>query len=162
MGEKNDIHYLVQELIPVMNDISKEAQQIVINHVANCESCRKLYEASDEFERELPEYAASLNTEVKPLKKLVQFNWGIRMLLIAVRVGILAYIIFSGISFGRAFPDSTLTYIQGSLYIFYAPAAVFLLAFTFVFSSKKWLYCTLAVDILVVFALKVIWELFIF
>ncbi|MDY0405291.1 hypothetical protein P5G51_007655 [Virgibacillus sp. 179-BFC.A HS] len=87
---------------------------------------------------------------------------GIRMLLIAVRVGILAYIIFSGISFGRAFPDSTLTYIQGSLYIFYVPAAVFLLTFTFVFLSKKWLYCTLAMDILLVFALKIIWKLFIY
>lgn len=153
MENKNDIHYLVQELIPIKDDISPQAQQIIQEHIQGCDSCRELYKASAELEMKLPSRPTSdTEVEVKPLKKLAQFNWGIRALLIAVRVIILGYILFSGFSFGVETGGHSFVFIQGSIYMFYLPAALFSLIFTFIFLPKKWLYSSLIVDLIVIFA----------
>lgn len=160
--EEKKVHYLAQELIPIVEDLEPEAKKIVMEHIERCESCQKYYSNSYSLDNELPTKNHE-QIEVKPLKKLVQFNKGIKLLLIMVRVIILLYVILSGVLYGKwdsmsdAYP-----YIQTIIYIVYLPAAVFLLVFTFVFLNKKWLYSSLLTDIVIVFSLDFFLKLILF
>lgn len=160
--EEKKVHYLAQELIPIVEDLEPEAKKIVMEHIERCESCQKYYSNSYSLDNELPTKNHE-QIEVKPLKKLVQFNKGIKLLLIMVRVIILLYVILSGVMYGKwdsisdAYP-----YIQTIIYIVYLPAAVFLLVFTFVFLNKKWLYSSLLTDIVIVFSLDFFLKLVLF
>lgn len=160
--EEKKVHYLAQELIPIVEDLEPEAKKIVMEHIERCESCQKYYSNSYSLDNDLPTKNHE-QIEVKPLKKLVQFNKGIKLLLIMVRVIILLYVILSGLLYGEwdnmsdAYP-----YIQTIIYIVYLPAAVFLLVFTFVFLNKKWLYSSLVTDIVIVFSLDFFLKLILF
>lgn len=156
------IHLLSQELIPIVNDIEPEAKQVVMDHVAGCETCQELYANAHKLDEDFPTKNKQ-QTEIKPLKKLVQFNRGIKLLLILVRLAILSYIIYSGTNFfDMAPPSSGFPFIQASILMFYLPAAVFLLVFTFIFLSKKWLYSSLCADLFIIFFLNKLLELIIF
>ncbi len=93
MKTNQKIHVLSQELIPVINDVDPEAQQIILQHTESCESCQKLYNQTVDFEENIPKHDYEEDVAVKPLKKLTQFNRGLKLFLIAVRVVILFYLI---------------------------------------------------------------------
>src|SRR6185437_10242164 len=95
--------------------------------------------------------------EVKPLKKLVQFNKAIKLLLIMIRVAVLSYIVYTSIAYvGLVEIQNVYLYIQSSIYILYLPASLFLLVFTFVFLNKKWLFYSIIVDVAIIFSLEFI------
>lgn len=162
MDEVRKVHILAQELIPIVKDIEPDARKIVMDHIENCESCQKSYSDSYNLDMEIPDKSHE-QMEIKPLKKLVQFNKGIKLLLIMIRVVILSYVIFSSLmifdleNFTDAYP-----FIQSTLYIFYLPTAIFLLVFTFVFLNKKWLFVSLVWDVVTIFSLDFFLKLMIF
>ncbi|MEO4052415.1 hypothetical protein [Solibacillus sp. CAU 1738] len=159
MNEYKKIHLLAHELIPVINDLDDEPKQIILDHIKDCDDCKGLYINTLEFDASIPTLDYSNEVELKPLKKLVQFNTGLKLLLIAIRAVILFYILYSSFSFSSV--DSVdLSFIQSALFLFYTPAAIFLLIFTFTFFTKKWLWISLLTDLFLVMFLSKILQLF--
>jgi|SRR5699024_5129246 len=162
MSTHKKVHLLSQELIPVMDDLEDEPKQIILEHITECDECRKLYEQTVNFDENMPKHDYSDEVELKPLKKLVQFNTGLKLLLIAVRVVILFYIFYSSF---RYFDVESITlmleYFQSGIILFYTPAAVFLLVFTITFFNKKWVWISLLADLIIIFFLANVVELFI-
>ncbi|MFS0875242.1 hypothetical protein [Solibacillus isronensis] len=158
MDSMKKIHLLSLELIPIINDLDEEPRQVILEHVTNCEDCKKLYDRTENFNEHMPKHDYSENVELKPLKKLVQFNKGLKLLLITVRALILFYIIYSGFKYyGAESVSSLLEYIQSGIFLFYIPAAIFLLVFTFTFFNKKWVWISLATDLVIIlFSAKVL------
>lgn len=148
MNDKEKIHYLTEELIPFIDDVEKETKQIMLEHMKVCESCQQLYEETVEFDQSIPMREIEQPWEIKPLKKLVQFNTGLKAMLIIVRLLMLIFIGF--ISFADI---NNLHYHQTLLYFFYAPASLFLLVFTYTFFQRKWLWISIAFDVFIIFIL---------
>lgn len=162
MDETNQIHLLTRELIPIIGDTEPETKEIVMNHIATCKSCQMLYAEANELDHIFPEKRDE-SVEIKPLKKLVQFNKGIKILLIMIRVAILSYAIYSGIVFSGFIKGiDVYLHIQSIIYVLYLPASLFLLVFTFVFLSKRWLIYSIVVDLMIVFGLDFIFKLLFF
>lgn len=159
MDEINQIHLLARELIPIIDDIEPETKKIVMNHIATCKSCQVLYAGANELDHAFPGKKDE-PVEIKPLKKLVQFNKSVKILLVLIRVAIISYAVISGISFlNSAIGSSVYLYIQSIIYLLYLPASLFLLVFTFIFLSKRWLIYSIVVDVMIVFSLDFIFKL---
>ncbi|MBD8069600.1 hypothetical protein [Bacillus sp. PS06] len=161
MDKDKKIHVLSQELIPFINELDPEPKQIIIDHAQYCEECRDLLSKVADFDKNFPEHEFSKDVEIKPLKKLAQVNIGLRLLLIATRAIILFYIFYSSFRYNDL--DSTemfLAAFQGTIFLFYFPAAVFLLVFTFTFFNKRWLWISLALDLIIILFLDNIVQLF--
>jgi len=124
--------------------------------------CQELYENAYELDQLFPEKETEL-VAIKPLKKLIQFNKGIKWLLIMIRVGILSYAVFSAIAYSGyemrtdIYPD-----IQATIYFLYLPSSLFLLVFTFVFLDKKWLIYSVVVDVIIIFGFDIVFNLLLF
>lgn len=163
METHRKIHLLSQELIPVINDLDAEPKQVVLNHIKRCEECNHLYKSTVDFANSFPEAEIQDDIEIKPLKKLVQFNTGLKLLLIAVRVLILFYIFYSGFNYYdlETSGDLLVTVVQSTILLFYLPAAVFLNIFTFIFFNKKWAWISAAADLMIILLTDNILQLFI-
>lgn len=160
MNHDKKIHLLAQELIPVINDLDDEPKQIILNHIKDCDNCKDLYKNTLEFDDSMPTLEYSNDVELKPLKKLAQFNTSLKLLLIAIRGMILFYIFYSSFNFSSMeFFDAS--FVQSGIFLFYTPAAIFLLIFTFTFFNKKWLWISLLTDLFVILFLSQILQLFV-
>lgn len=158
MNNDKKIHLLAQELIPVINDLDDEPKQIILDHIKDCVDCKGLYNNTLKFDESIPSLDYSNDVELKPLKKLVQFNTGLKLLLIAIRALILFYILYSSFSYSSM--DSVdFSFVQPALILFYTPAAIFLLIFTFTFFNRKWLWVSLLTDLFVIMFLGRILQL---
>ena len=161
MDAYKKIHLLSLELIPIINDLDDEPKQIILEHITDCEECKKLHGNTEDFNKAMPKQEYPENVELKPLKKLVQFNTGLKALLITVRALILFYIFYSSFQF---FDVETVTlmpgYLKSAIFLFYTPAAVFLLVFTFTFFNKKWIWISLVTDLMIIFLLDDVVQLF--
>lgn len=163
MNETHKIHLLSRELIPILNDIEPETKEIVLEHIALCSSCQALYENAHELDRAFLEEKdkPTQPKEVQPLKKLVQFNRGIKLLLIMIRVAILSYAGYTALALADFIVSADVYFdIQATIYFFYLPASVFLLVFTFVFLNKRWFMYSIGADVFVIFGLNIIYKLF--
>lgn len=161
MDSFNKIHLLSLELIPIINDLDEEPRQVILEHITYCEDCRKLYDNTENFNNTLPKHDYSENVELKPLKKLVQFNNGLKLLMITVRAIILFYIVYSSFKYnGAESVASLLEYIKSGIFLFYIPAAIFLLVFTFTFFNKKWLWISLVTDLVIILFLAKVLQMF--
>ncbi len=163
MNNEQKIHLLSQELIPVIEDLDSEPKQVVLDHIKECKECQRLYSNAIDFDDNFPEVKFSEDAEIKPLKKLVQFNTGLKLLLIAVRAIILFYVLYSSISYYDWETSATmiLDVMQAGILLFYLPAAVFLLVFTFTFFNKKWLLVSFVSDLIVILFLGIFLRIFI-
>lgn len=153
MDKDKKIHLLAQELIPFLNDVEDDPKQIILDHIKDCNDCKDLYTNTLDFDKSMPVLDYPDNVELKPLKRLVQFNTGLKLLLIAIRGMVLFYIVYSSFSFSDN-GSSDIPYMQSAIYLFYTPAAIFLLIFTFTFFSKKWLWVSLLTDLFVIMFLS--------
>ncbi|MER2154032.1 MAG: zf-HC2 domain-containing protein [Solibacillus sp.] len=161
MDSFNKIHLLSLELIPIINDLDEEPRQVILEHITYCEDCRKLYDNTENFNNTLPKHDYSENVELKPLKKLVQFNNGLKLLMITVRAITLFYIVYSSFKYnGAESVPSLLEYIKSGIFLFYIPAAIFLLVFTFTFFNKKWFWISLVTDLVIIIFLEKVLQLF--
>lgn len=161
MDDKMKIHLLSLELIPVINDLDPETKQIVLDHIEGCSDCKRLYANAIDFDERFPEAEIHHDVEIKPLKKLVQFNTGLKLLLVIVRAIILFYIIYPKIKYFISESSMmAISLIQSGIFIFYVPAVVFLLVFTVTFFNKKWSAVSLIFDILIVLFLSDLIKLF--
>ncbi|MCM3741485.1 hypothetical protein M3210_14520 [Oceanobacillus luteolus] len=160
MDSFKKIHLLSQELIPLINDLEEEPKQIILEHIKDCGDCRKLHESAVEFDESMPKQDFSEDVELKPLKKLVQFNTGLKLLLVTVRALILFYIFYSSFSFYGESAPLLMGQFYSGIILFYVPAAIFLLVFTFTFFNKKWFWTSLVADLVIIFLLDNIVELF--
>ena len=162
MDETNKIHLLSRELIPIINDVEPKSKEVVMDHIATCGLCQELYASAYELDHAFPVKEAE-PVDVKPLKKLVQFNKGIKWLLIMIRVAILSYAIFTGIAYSDfVISIDVYIHIQSIIYLLYLPSSLFLLVFTFVFLNKKWLIYSIVIDIIIVFGLDIALRLLLF
>ena len=161
MDEANKIHLLSYELIPIVNDIEPGTKEVVMAHIATCRLCQELYANAYVLDHAFLEKNEE-TVEIRPLKKLVQFNKGIKLLLIMIRVAILSYIVYSGVAYLELVTiPNAYHYIQSSVYLFYLPASLFLIVFTFVFLNKKWLIYSIIVDVTIIFAVANVFKLFV-
>ena len=162
MGHNQKIHLLSQELIPVIQDMDSEPKQVVLDHIKYCEECQRLYSIAMDFDDNFPEVNISEDVEIKPLKKLAQFNIGLKLLLISVRSIILFYVLYSSFSYYDWESSATmiLATLQSGIFLFYLPAAVFLLVFTITFFNKKWVLVSFIADLTVILFLDNILRLF--
>lgn len=161
MDSFKKIHLLSQELIPIINDLDDEPRQVILEHITNCEDCKILYDSTENFNKTMPMHDYSENVELKPLKKLVQFNNGLKLLLITVRALILFYIVYSSFKYYDAQSvTSLLEYFRSGIFIFYIPASIFLLVFTFTFFNKKWIWISLVTDLVIILFLEKVLKLF--
>ncbi|MBE6611868.1 MAG: hypothetical protein E7632_05205 [Ruminococcaceae bacterium] len=90
---------VIEDLMPIMHDgvCSEESRALVEEHLAECEDCRKLYEAMDEEIRMKPQ-----EDEMRPLSKILA-KWAkmrrkalikgtiITILVVAVLIGLYAF-----------------------------------------------------------------------
>lgn len=151
MDDKEKIHLLSLELIPVINDLDSGTKKVVLDHIDGCNECKRLYTKAIDFDESFPEAETQQDFEIKPLKKLVQFNTGLKLLLVIVRAIILFYIIYPNIKyFISESPMMAFNLIQSGIFMFYIPAVVFLLVFTVTFFNKKWSVVSLTFDLLIV------------
>ncbi|MER2128386.1 hypothetical protein [Solibacillus sp.] len=161
MDSYKKIHLLSLELIPIINDLDDEPKQIILEHITDCEDCKKLYDSTENFNKSMPKQDYSENVDLKPLKKLVQFNNGLKLLLVTVRALILFYIVYSSFKYyGAESVTSLLEYFKSGIFIFYTPAAIFLLVFTFTFFNKKWVWISLVTDLVIILLLDKVVQLF--
>ena len=161
MEDYQKIHLLSLELIPIIDDLDDEPKKIIFDHITDCEDCKKLYASTENFNESISKQDYTENVELKPLKRLVQFNIGLKLLMITVRALILFYIGYSSYKYyGSESVTSLLEYFKSGIFIFYTPAAIFLLVFTFTFFSKKWLWISLAIDLVIILFLDKIVQLF--
>lgn len=161
MDSFKKIHLLSLELIPVINDLDVEPRQVVLEHITSCKECKDLYDNTEDFNKNMPKQEYPESVELKPLKKLVQFNTGLKLLLITVRALILFYIFYSSFKYyGVDTITSLLEYFRSGIFLFYIPAAVFLLVFTFTFFNKKWIWISLVTDLVIILLLDKVVQLF--
>lgn len=158
------IHLLCQELIVVMDELDPETQNIVRDHIKTCSECKELSETvidSDlSFSDPLPNQSEE-EIKIKPLKRLTQFHVGLRLFVIAIRILILFYIILPAVKYHDT--ESywiTFDYVHSGILLFYIPAALFLLVFSFIFLNKRWFWTSMIADLGVIFFLSYLLQLF--
>ena len=163
MDEKQRIHLLAQELIPVIEDLEGEAKQVVLEHIHHCPDCEQLYSNVEQVEESYLKAKNANDIEIKPLKRLVQFNRGLKLMLIFVRAVILFYIIYSGFNFydWESSAQAAISYIQEVTFLFYFPASLFLIIFTLTFFSKKWLWISVIIDTIIILFIDHLISLFV-
>ncbi|TYS18539.1 hypothetical protein FZC78_03090 [Rossellomorea vietnamensis] len=152
MSDQEKIHQLCKELIPLMEDVDLQTKEILINHIQDCRTCQQYYNKMNKFSESFSTEHASEEVEIPPLKKLVQFNTGLKTLLIGVRVVILFYLILSSQNFADEISINltTIHHVEAGIFLFYFPAAIFLTIFTFTFFNKKWSLISVGADVLVI------------
>lgn len=161
MDSFKKIHLLSLELIPIIDDLDVEPRQVILEHITYCEDCKKLFDSTENFNESMPKQKYTEHVELKPLKKLVQFNNGLKLLLITVRALILFYIVYSSFKYyGADSVSSMLEYFKSGIFLFYIPAAIFLLVFTFTFFNKKWVWISLVTDLVIILFLEKVLQLF--
>lgn len=149
MNHEKKIHLLAQELIPIINELDEAPKLIVLDHVKTCNVCKETYQDTLAFDDEMPKLQEVDQIELKPLKKLAQYNLGLKIFLFAVRAIILFYIAYLGIAFVDA-SGVDVSFVQSAIFLFYIPAVIFLLIFTYTFFEKKWLWTSLLIDGLII------------
>lgn len=159
MKDEQKIHILTQELIPLIDDVDAAAKNVMLEHIETCSVCQKLYQSALNFDDHLPTLPVPEQSDIKPLKKLAQFNRGLKWLMVIVRAIILFYIVYTNVSFMQ-FTDTKeelLFSIQSMIYLFYVPAIVFLTVFTMTFFNKKWFWLSLGIDLFIIlFLIKIL------
>ncbi|WP_113929462.1 hypothetical protein [Bacillus sp. P14.5] len=152
MNDQEKIHHLCKELIPLMDDVDHFTKDILMDHIQECRTCQQSYAKINEFSENFSSPKVQEEVEIPPLKKLAQFNTGLKILLIGIRVVILFYLIFSSLKFsdGMSLSETTIQHLEAGIFLFYFPTAIFLTVFSFIFFNKKWSFFSLCLDILVI------------
>ncbi|MFJ7733739.1 hypothetical protein ACIQXF_17880 [Lysinibacillus sp. NPDC097231] len=160
MEDSQKIHILSRELISVFDELEQETKEVVLEHIQDCNECRQLF--NELAEGNYPMLERSAEVEIKPLKKLVQFNHGLKWLFISVRAFILFYIIYSSFHFynWELSADAAIEYIKSVTFMFYFPAAIFLSVFTMTFFTKRWTILSILFDLGIIFFLDTFMSIF--
>lgn len=160
MEDSQKIHILSRELISVFDELEQETKEVVLEHIQDCNECRQLF---NEFaEGNYPMLELREEVEIKPLKKLVQFNHGLKWLFISIRALILFYILYSSFHFynWELSADAAIEYIKSATFMFYFPAAIFLSVFTMTFFTKRWVVLSILFDLGIIFFLDTLISIF--
>ncbi|MFJ8460936.1 hypothetical protein ACIQ57_17595 [Lysinibacillus xylanilyticus] len=160
MEDSQKIHILSRELISVFDELEQETKEVVLEHIQDCSECKQLF--NELADGSYPMLERSEEVEIKPLKKLVQFNHGLKWLFISIRALILFYIIFSSFHFynWELSADAALEYIKRITFMFYFPAAIFLTVFTMIFFTKRWITLSILFDLGIIFFLDTFMSIF--
>ena len=152
MYKQDKIHILSQELIPVIDDLDEEARNIVLEHMQHCKKCQNFYSGIAEIDEDAPQTPFPDEVKMKPLKKLVHFNQGLKLVLFMIRIVLLAFIFYSSVQFydWTVAAQAAVEYIQAITFFFYFPAALFLTIFSFIFLNKKSFVLSFIFDISVI------------
>lgn len=159
MEDSQKIHILSRELISVFDELEQETKEVVLEHFQDCNECRQLFNELAEGNYPMLEFE---EVEIKPLKKLVQFNHGLKWLFISIRALILFYILYSSFHFynWELSADAAIEYIKSATFMFYFPAAIFLSVFTMTFFTKRWVILSILFDLGVIFFLDTLISIF--
>lgn len=162
MKDSQKIHILSRELILIFEELEQETQEVILEHIQDCQECRQLYDEYVNEERH-PVQKREEEVGIKPLKKLVQFQRGIKWLFITIRAILLFYIIYTAFQLydWELSADAAIGYIKSVTFLFYFPAAIFLTVFAIMFFNKRWIVLSLLFDLGIVFFLDTLISLFI-
>ncbi|KYG28242.1 hypothetical protein [Alkalihalobacillus trypoxylicola] len=162
MKEEEKIHILSNELIPILDELEKEAKDIVLEHMNECSDCQRLYNEIINDETPFPKYQQMESREIAPFKKLLQFNRGLKWLFISIRIIIIFLIVFSALSFYNLelSAQAAMDYIKAGTFMFYFPTMIFLNILSIVFFNKKWLWYFILFDLMIVLFLDRIIPIF--
>lgn len=151
MEDSHKIHILSRELISVFDELEQETKEVVLEHIQDCSECRQVF--NELAEGNFPMVERSEEVEIKPLKKLVQFNHGLKWLFISIRALILFYILYSSFHFynWELSADAAIEYIKNTTFMFYFPAAIFLSVFTMTFFTRRWIILSILFDLGIIF-----------
>lgn len=160
MEDSQKIHILSRELIPVFDELEQETKEVVLEHIQDCSECRQLF--NDLAEENYPILERDEEVGLKPLKKLVQFNRGLKWLFISIRALILFCIIYSSFHFydWELSADAAIGYIKNVTFMFYFPAAIFLSVFTMTFFTKRWIILSILFDLGIILFLDTFMSIF--
>ncbi|TMU83775.1 hypothetical protein FGG79_18945 [Bacillus sp. BHET2] len=152
MNDKEKIHHLCNELIPIIDEVDPETKEILLDHMKKCKVCTDSFSTIHDFYEVLSPASPKEEAEIPPLKRLVQFNTGLKIILIAIRSVILFYLVFSSLDFthGASLTLREINRIDAGMFLFYFPTSIFLTVFTFTFFNKKWSFISLGVDVLLI------------
>ncbi|WP_042475619.1 hypothetical protein [Bacillus ndiopicus] len=163
MHESNKIHILSQELIVMFDELEDEAQKIVHEHMKECRECQKLYDNLQMKAIVYNDFHDSDKLEIKPLKKIIHFHQGLKIMFFAVRLALISFILFTSFHFynWELSSKAALEFIKGAVFFFYFPSIIFLTVFAFAFFNKKWVWLLILFDFIIIFFLDVIIAIFI-
>ncbi len=152
MNDKEKIHHLCNELLPIMDDVDPQTKEILLDHIKECKVCAESFSIIHDFHETLSPASQQEEVEIPPLKRLVQFNTGLKILLIAIRSVILFYLVFSSLDFadGLSLTEKEINRIDAGIFLFYFPTSIFLTVFTFTFFNKKWSFISLGLDVILI------------
>lgn len=152
MKEFEKIHILSQELIPVFEDLDDAAKKVILEHIERCTHCHSLYENQSKEDDSYIHIEESEPIEIKPLKKLVQFNQSLKGMLFFIRATLLIFIVVTSLIFydWQLASDAAVIYIKMALFLFYFPSIIFLNVFTIVFFNRKWIWISILTDIIII------------
>lgn len=152
MKEFEKIHILSQELIPVFEELEDASKKVILEHIETCKHCHSLYENQLKEDVSYIQIEESEHIEIKPLKKLVQFNQSLKGMLFFIRAILLIFIIVTSFIFydWQLSSDAAVIYIKIALFLFYFPSIIFLNVFTIVFFNRKWIWASILFDIIII------------
>lgn len=162
MNEFQKIHILSRELILVFDELEQETKEVLLEHIQDCQECQRVYSDTSKAE-DHPTPTREEEVGIKPLKKLVQFNRGLKWLFITIRALLLFYIIFSAIQLynWELSANAAIDYIKSGTFLFYFPAVLFLTVFAMMFFNKRWMVISLLFDLCIILFLDTLISLFI-
>ncbi|MCA1012818.1 zf-HC2 domain-containing protein [Halobacillus halophilus] len=150
------IHKLSQELIPVFDELDAETKEIIQEHARHCSECDRMLNTGDfmDTETEKTEDGERDDAPIQPLRQLVHINRGIRVMVFLIRILVLGVISYNSLRF-QEFGDVVRTF-QAGTFLIYLPTAIFLIAFTWTFLNKKWVFYSIVADVIILLG---IWQL---
>ena len=163
MNEFQKIHTLSQELILIYEELERDAQQIVTEHMEQCEACKRLFENREDEAVGFTPLPVNKEEAIKPFKKLLHFKWSLNLMLIAIRVVFLVLIVYTSIMFydWDLSAKAAVDYVQYTVFLFYFPGVLFLNIFTFVFFHKRWVWLFVLFDLVIILYLDTMMTAFV-
>ncbi|SFL72607.1 hypothetical protein SAMN04487943_103299 [Gracilibacillus orientalis] len=156
---KQEIHQLVQELIPLYDEVDKESKIIIDKHVENCAECKTSF---DQFEDNFKELRGDSDTNlhmkdnIKPFKLLNRFKISIFFVLIVARLAIIGLVI----STWASSHDHSFSMLVANLVFYYFPFVGIVNSVIFIFYRGKFFWTVLIWDLIVLMFLDDILKLF--
>lgn len=152
MNEFEKIHILSQELIPVFEELDDASKKVILEHIETCKHCHSLYVNQSDADSSNIQLEESEHIEIKPLKKLVQFNQSLKGMLFFIRAILLIFIVGTSLIFydWQFSSDAAVINIKMSLFLFYFPSIIFLNVFTIVFFNRKWIWTSILFDLIII------------
>lgn len=149
MGNREIIHTLVYELLPLYQDLDANVTTIIDDHVKECDVCKDqlhtMLETFDSPAQSIDEETHTIDkTKPSPFKKLILFKRSLIVLMFTARLLILGMILYlAQANLGKA------PFITSCVILFYFPFVCLTNAVHYVFFKNKLFWVIISLDMLI-------------